>query len=144
MNNNYTFETLEEIKFPSNFDVTHSLTLGSTFTKKNWKLSAGLNYRTGKPTSIPLEGNEVVSNKVNFDEANNERLQDYLRIDASFLYKFKISNTFRSEIGTSVWNLSNRVNPIYNYFRVDNNDMAVQFSQFSLGLTTNAVFRIYF
>ena len=118
--------------------------MGSTFTNKNWKLSAGLNYRTGKPTSIPLEGNEVVSNKVNFDEANNERLQDYLRIDASFLYKFKISNTFRSEIGTSVWNLSNRVNPIYNYFRVDNNDMAVQFSQFSLGLTTNAVFRIYF
>jgi hypothetical protein len=144
MNNNYTFETLEEIEFPSNFDITHSITFGSTFSNKNWKLSAGVNYRTGKPTSIPLMGNEVVDNTVNFDAANNERLQDYLRIDASVLHKFKISKTFGSEIGVSVWNLSNRANPINNYFRVGDNDTPVQFSRFSLGLTSNAVFRIYF
>lgn len=144
MNNYYTFETLEEIEFPSNFDITHSITLGSTFSNKNWKLSAGVNYRAGKPTSIPLIGNEVIDNTVNFDTANNERLQNYLRIDASALYKFKISNTFRSEIGASVWNLSNRTNPINNYFRVGANDTPVKFSRFSLGLTSNAVFRIYF
>jgi len=144
MNNIYTFETLEEIEFPSNFDITHSITLGSTYSNKNWKLSAGVNYRTGKPTSIPLMGNEVVGNTINFDVANNQRLQDYLRIDASVLYKFNISSTFRSEIGASVWNLSNRANPINNYFRVGENDTPVQFSRFSLGLTSNAVFRIYF
>ena len=144
MNNRYTFETLEEIEFPSNFDITHSFTLGSTFANTNWKLSAGLNYRVGKPTSIPQIGNEVVDNTINFDAANNERLVEYLRIDASLLYKFKINNTLRSEIGASVWNLSNRANTINNYFRVGDNDTALQFSRFSLGLTSNAVFRIYF
>lgn len=144
MNNTYTFETLEEIEFPSNFDITHSFTLGSTFSTTHWNISAGLNYRTGNPTSIPLLGNEVVDNEINFDDANNERLQDYMRIDVSALYKFKISNTFRSEIGASVWNLSNRENPINNYFRVNDENAPTQFSRYSLGITTNAVFRIYF
>lgn len=143
INNIYTFETLEEIEFPSNFDITHSFTFGSTFTDSHWNISAGFNYRIGKPTSIPVIGNDVTENEVNFDTANNQRLQDYLRLDASVLYKFKISNTFRSELGASVWNILNRENPINNYFRVTN-DEAVKFSRFSLGLTTNAVLRIYF
>jgi hypothetical protein len=88
-------------------------------------------------------GNEVVDNTVNFDSANTRTLQDYLRLDASALYKFKISQRFRSELGASVWNLSNERNPINNYYRVSD-DTAVKFSRFSLGLTTNAVFRIYF
>lgn len=144
INNTYTFEALEEIEFPSNFDITHSITLGSTFSNKNWNFSAGLNYRTGKPTSIPLPDNEVVDDEVNFDSANNERLQDYLRVDASAMYKFKISNRSRSEIGASVWNLTNIKNPINNYYRLNNENTPVKFSRFSLGLTTNAVLRIYF
>ena len=144
INNTYTFETLEDIEFPSNFDITHSFTFGTTYSNANWNISAGLNYRTGKPTSIPFLGNEVVDNDINYDVANNERLKDYLRIDASALYKFRISKTFRSEIGASVWNLSNRENPINNYFRVNDENSPVQFSRYSLGLTTNAVFRVYF
>lgn len=144
INNTYTFETLEDIAFPSNFDITHSFTFGTTYSTSNWNISAGLNYRTGKPTSIPLFGNAVVDNAINYDVANNQRLQDYLRIDASALYKFRISKTLRSELGASVWNLSNRENPINNYFRVNDENSAVQFSRYSLGLTTNAVFRVYF
>lgn len=143
INNTYRFETLEEIEFPSNFDITHSFTFGSTFNDSHWNISAGFNYRIGKPTSIPIVDNAVIDNDVNFDTANSRRLQDYLRLDASALYKFKINNTFHSELGASVWNISNRNNPINNYFRVNNGE-AVKISRFSLGLTTNAVFRIYF
>jgi hypothetical protein len=144
INNTYTFETLEDIEFPSNFDITHSITFGSTYSNTHWDISAGLNYRTGKPTSMPLFGNEVDGNDVNFDVANNRRLQDFMRVDASLVYKFKISNRFRSEIGVSIWNLSNRENPINNYYRVTDENSPVQFSRFSLGLTTNAVLRVYF
>jgi hypothetical protein len=144
INNTYTFETLEDIVFPSNFDITHSITFGSTYSNTHWHISAGLNYRTGKPTSMPLFGNEVDGNDVNFDVANNRRLQDFMRIDASVVYKFKISDRFRSEIGVSIWNLSNRENPINNYYRVTDENSPVQFSHFSLGLTTNAVLRVYF
>jgi hypothetical protein len=144
INNTYAFEMLEDIEFPSNFDITHSFTFGTTYSNAKWNISAGLNYRTGKPTSIPLLGNEVFDNDINYDVANNERLQDYLRIDASALYKFRISKTFRSEIGASIWNLSNRENAINNYFRVNEDSNPVKFSRYSLGFTTNAVFRIYF
>ncbi|WP_111682176.1 TonB-dependent receptor [Winogradskyella tangerina] len=144
INNTYTFEALNEIEFPSNFDITHSVTLGTTFSNESWNISAGVNYRKGQPTSIPLLGNEIADDNVNFDEANNERLLDYLRVDASAIYKFKISNTFRSEVGASVWNVSNRENAINDYYRVDQNDVVNKFSRFSLGLTTNAVFRLYF
>ncbi|WP_299223340.1 TonB-dependent receptor [uncultured Psychroserpens sp.] len=144
INNTYTFEALEDIEFPSNFDITHSVTLGTTFSNKLWNISAGLNYRKGKPTSVPLNGNEILDENVNFDDANNERLLDYLRIDASAIYKFKISNTLRSEIGASIWNISNRENAINNYYRISENDTVNTFSRSSLGLTTNAVFRIYF
>ncbi|RED46294.1 TonB-dependent receptor-like protein [Winogradskyella eximia] len=142
--NDYTFKTLEEIKFPSNFDITHAFTLGTTYSNESWNISAGLNYRLGKPTSIPLVENEVTGNNINFDKANNERLQDYLRIDASVLYKFKINKVFRSEVGMSAWNISDVKNPINNYYRIDAEDNAIKFSRYSLGITTNAVLRIYF
>ncbi|QJP35622.1 TonB-dependent receptor [Nonlabens sp. Ci31] len=142
--NTYTFEGLEEIQLPSNYDLTHSFTMGSTYSIDSWNVSAGLNYRTGKPTSIPLLGNEVTNGNVNFDIANEQRLRDYLRIDASAVYKFKISDRFRSEIGASLWNISNRQNVINNFFRVDEASEANQFSRFSLGLTSNMVFRVYF
>ncbi|WP_370390100.1 TonB-dependent receptor [uncultured Winogradskyella sp.] len=144
INNTYTFEALEDQSFPSNFDISHSITLGTTYSNDSWNISAGLNYRTGKPTSVPLAGNEVVDDEVNFDVANTERLLDYLRIDASALYKFKLSGKVRSEIGASVWNISDRQNAVNNYFRVSDNNTANRFSRFSLGLTTNVVWRVYF
>ncbi|MHA7842718.1 MAG: TonB-dependent receptor [Winogradskyella sp.] len=144
INNTYTFEMLDEIEFPSNFDITHSVTLGTTFSNKSWNISAGINYRTGQPTSVPLANNEIIDNTVNFDNANNERLADYLRIDASALFKFKINNTFRSELGFSIWNISNRENLINNFYRINTNNEVDKFTRLSLGLTTNAVVRIYF
>ncbi|RAJ27726.1 TonB-dependent receptor-like protein [Gelidibacter algens] len=144
LNNAYTFATLKEIEFPNNFDITHSITLGSTYSNKDWDISAGVNYRTGKPTSIPVSENEVMNDVINFDRANNNRIQDYLRLDASAIYKFRISDSFNSEIGASVWNISNRENTINNYFKINEDDRVDQFSRFSLGLTTNAVVRIYF
>ena len=144
INNTYTFEALEDIEFPSNFDITHSVTLGTTFSNTSWNVSAGLNYRTGNPTTMPLDGNEIFDDNINFDEGNGQRLMDYLRVDASAIYKFKISNTFRSEIGASVWNISNRQNAINDYYRINENDVVNRFSRFSLGLTTNAVLRLYF
>ncbi|WP_047550531.1 TonB-dependent receptor [Psychroserpens sp. Hel_I_66] len=144
MTNTYTFDELEDINFPSNFDITHSMIFGTTFSDESWNISAGINYRIGKPTSIPINDNEIVNNDVNFDKANNKRLPDYLRIDASAIYKLKISNMFRSEIGISIWNISNRENVINNYYRINEDDTVNEFSRFSLGLTTNAVVRFYF
>ncbi len=144
MVNEYTFKSLEEIQFPSNFDTTHSFTLGTTYSNNNLNVSAGFNYRTGKPTSVPLLGNEIIDDEVNFDTANNTRIPDYFRVDASLLYKFQLSEGLRTEIGASVWNAFNTENTINNYYRVGADNRPIKFSRESLGLTTNFMVRLYF
>lgn len=144
MVNEYTFETLEEVAFPSNFDVTHAITAGSTYATKSWNISAGLNYRTGVPTSAPEEGNEVVDNRINFGPANSIRLQDYLRVDASMVYKWQLSERLRLDIGASVWNLFNKDNTINNFYRLNSEDTPDEFTRFSLSRTSNFTLRFYF
>lgn len=145
INNTYNFENLEDMSFPSNFDITHAVTFGTTFSNSVWDISAGFNYRTGKPTSVPLTNNEIVNDHVNFDRANSNRLIDYIRIDASAIYKLKLGKKHRSEIGASLWNISNRDNAINNYYRINEDEITIdKFSRFSLGLTANAVVRLYF
>ncbi|WBX77054.1 TonB-dependent receptor plug domain-containing protein [Tenacibaculum ovolyticum] len=144
LKNEYEFDALTETKFPSNFDNTHSVAFGSTYTNESLKFSAGFNYRTGKPTSVPIKGNEIVGSDINFAEANDSRVKDFFRVDASVIYNFKISDDFRSEIGASIWNLLDRENTINNYYRVGEDKLANKFSRLSLGVTTNFIFRVYF
>ncbi len=143
MDNDYVFDTLEEKQFPSNFDNTHSLTFGTTYSNDNLRMSVGFNYRTGKPTTIPVEGNEVVNDVVNFGVANSSRLEDYIRADASTTYNFKLTENLGAEVGVSVWNLLNKKNKINNFYRVNENQLNAS-SRYSLGTTFNAVFRVHF
>ena len=81
---------------------------------------------------------------LNFLQANHSRLKDYIRLDASVVYKFTIGGSLKSEIGASVWNLLNRENNINDYYRLDQTDAIRQFSRFSLGTTANFVARVFF
>ncbi|WP_445955087.1 TonB-dependent receptor [Yeosuana sp.] len=143
MNNDYTFKDLEAYSFPSNYDVSHTITIGTAYTTKNFKVSAGLNWRTGKPTTQPIKGNEIVDNEVNFGSTNNVRLQDYLRVDVSALYNFKLSPKVKANIGLSVWNILNKKNEINNFYRIKES-VVNETKQHSLGITPNAVFRFFF
>lgn len=144
MTNEYHFPNLEDIYFPSNFDTTHSFTTGATYSNKNFDMSAGFNFRTGKPSSEPKDGNTVLNGEINFGRANNIRLPDYFRADVSGLYKIKLTHTMRSEIGASVWNIFNTHNTINNFYRINSTNDVNKFSRASLGLTTNFLFRVYF
>lgn len=144
MINEYTFNELEELQFPSNFDNTHSLRLGITYFTKFLNLSGGLKYRTGAPTTLPELGNEVVDNEINFGIANSSRLDNYVRVDLSALYKLKIATKVQSEIGASVWNVLNTENTINDFYRVAPDNTPTQFSRLALGLTTNFVMRLKF
>ncbi len=145
LRNKYTFENLEEKSFPSNFDFTHSITLGNTYTYKTFKFSAGINYQTGKPTSFPLENQEIINNNVNFGKANSGRLSNYFRMDASATYQYKISENVGADFGFAIWNVTGSENAINNYYRINQNTNEVdKFTRLSLGLTTNILVRFNF
>ncbi|MDC8003814.1 TonB-dependent receptor [Aureisphaera galaxeae] len=143
MDNTYTFENLQADSFPSNLDITHAVNGGASYTYRDFEISTGINWRTGKPTTEPIMGNEVVNEAINYAASNTERLEDYLRWDASVMYDLKFEKT-RWQFGVSVWNLLDKNNEINRYYRVDEVDQAQQFRQTSLGITTNAAIRCYF
>ena len=140
----YDFEILSPESFPGNFDITHSVGVGLTYAPGPLRLSAGLNWRSGKPITLPDQSQPIIGDEINYQTVNSDRLEEYLRVDISGLYDFSISRIFKAQVGISVWNLLDRENPINTYFVIDNLSQTEQITETSLGITPNAVLRIYF
>ncbi len=143
MDNKYTFKKLEAGSFPSNLDIEHAIKVGTSYTAKNLKISTGFNWHTGKPITSPIAGNEITNNEINYAGTNNKNLKDYMRMDISALYNFKFNQKVKGEFGASVWNILDKENEINSFYQLDN-EMVVETHQRSLGITPNAVLRIYF
>ena len=143
LNSNYRFRSLSEEKFPSIYNINHAVTIGTTYTLNNLKVSAGFNWFSGNPTTLPLAGNEIIDNQINFAASNSSVLDDYFKLDVSALYNFKLGLNTKADIGASVWNLFNRQNQINNFFRVNNGNVD-ETLQTSLGFYPNIVMRVYF
>jgi len=143
MNNTYQFDDLEASDFPSNFDITHAISLGVSYTGRSLRISAGFNWHSGKPTTQPIEGNEITDDLINYDSTNKDKLDEYMRLDVSAMYDFNVSNNVKCNLGVSVWNALNRENQINNFYRI-NNDVVNENVQRSLGITPNAILRVNF
>lgn len=143
MNNDYTFKSLPENTFPSNFDVTHSITFGTNYTSEKLKISAGLNWNSGRPKTNAVAENQISDNAINYEATNSNQLEDYLRVDVSALYDFKLSKTTKANLGLSVWNLLDKKNTINSFYRL-NDGVVNNIEQRSLEITPNMIFRVHF
>jgi len=147
--NDYTFDSIVPQSFPNNLDIRHTITFASTYTYKDLKLSIGLNYRTGKPFTEPVDGDEGLDQnyyppRINFQSPNSSRLPEYFRADASAIYNFQISPAIRANAGLSILNLTDRKNTLNKYYRVNEDDEIETIENFSLGITPNVSFRVSF
>ena len=144
VDNQYTFDELAEITFPNNVDITHSLSFASSYAIKRFNVSAGLNWHSGKPTTEPVLGNEIVAGEINYQAANSSRLDAYMRVDASAEYNFDFGKKHKIITGVSVWNLLNTENTLNKYYRVTDSNTVDEVTQSSLGLTPNVSVRLVF
>jgi len=142
--NQYTFNDLKEINFPNNIDIRHSITFGTSYAINDFKVSGGINWRTGTPITKPVSGNEFVNDRINYQAANSSNLADYLRIDASITYKFKLAKNINAQTGLSVWNASNEDNIISQSYRTDQDKNINTITKKALELTPNFSFRVFF
>ena len=147
--NDYTFDSIVPQTFPNNLDIRHTITFASTYNYKDLKLSIGLNYRTGKPFTEPVPGDEGLDDnfsppRINFQEPNSSRLPEYFRADASAIYNFQIGRTIRANAGLSILNFTNRRNSLNKYYRVNQDNEIETVENFSLGITPNMSFRVSF
>ena len=140
-NNHYDFSTLNPSVFPNNLDITHAATAGIIANIKQFEASAGLNWHTGKPNTLP---SGITGDQIEYQSPNSTQLPEYLRIDLSLRYNFNLSEKVKAQIGGSIWNLTNHQN-IYNiYYQTDNNGDVQEIQELALGITPNLMFRISF
>ena len=147
--NNYTFEDIIPPEFPNNLDIRHTLTFASTYTYNNFKLGLGINYRTGKPFTEPLPGDEGIDFStlpatIVYQEPNSSRLPDYVRADASALYNFDLSRKVKASAGLSFINLFDTENILNVFYRLNSQLEIEKIESTSLGFTPNVSFRISF
>ncbi|WP_271765345.1 TonB-dependent receptor [Aquimarina algiphila] len=143
--NMYSFNTLSERDFPNNIDIRHNINFAVSYTLDNFKFSTGINWHSGKPTTIPIAGDEISEDgSINYNHPNSDTIEDYTRWDASATYNFKLFKNTNSLLGVSVWNILSQENIVNNYYRTNNTQNVEEVRQFGLGFTPNVVFRINF
>ena len=144
--NDYKFLELTPSSFPNNLDIRHSISVGNTYNYKNFNVSLGLLWRTGKPFTTPVDDNNVISNgipnSIVYNNPNGERLSNYYRVDFSSTYKFKISEKLDCMTGVSVLNILNTNNVLNTYYKLSSSNLINKIDNTSIGLTPNFTFRI--
>lgn len=141
--NQYQFNNLNNgVPFRNNFGIEHLVNFGLNYSISNFKISSGVNWHSGLPITLPVNGNEVVNNQINFEIPNSSTTSDYLRVDVSATYSFIFSKKTKIDIGASVWNVLNTKNIINTYFYLNQENQPVTVENLSLGLTPNVFARI--
>lgn len=149
--NDYEFKSFVPSKFPNNVDIRHSVTAAFNYeVLERLQLSLGGMWRTGKPYTQPVAGNETVQSggqtTVNYDTPNSSNLDDYMRLDASLNYSLMLSEDIKGSIRVGVLNVLDRENSINRYYEVDpnNSEATVEVDNKALGLTPNISLRVKF
>jgi hypothetical protein len=143
--NTYEFVEFEPTEFPNNLDIKHSLTFGTSYRANHFQLSAGLNWHSGIPYTLPSAEETIIENRIQYEAPNTSRLDDYLRVDLSTKYWFRLgSGKTRATLGGSIWNVFNHLNVINIYYKINDQGQIEQVQRYSLGITPNLMFRIDF
>lgn len=117
-NNMRKFDVINEGNwFPSRYDRRHNLSLVGNYTySEKWNLNWVWTYSSGHAVTVPVtvintpEGNFIPV----FTERNNHRMPDFHRLDVGASRRWKSSKRQRDkEFSFGVYNLYNRVNPLY-------------------------------
>ena len=142
--NTYQFDELVPSEFHNNLDITHTLTYGINYGWKSFNIAGGLNWHSGKPTTTPVEGMEIIDDQINFNEPNNSNIDDYLRVDVSGTYTFNIGKKVKAFAGVSIWNLLDTNNVVNNFYRINASGNLEEVNERALRFTPNASFRVRF
>lgn len=140
----YEFASLIPPAFPNNLDIRHSVNGGVSARINQVEISAGANWHSGRPTTNPIAGNEIVSGNINYESPNSSRLKNYFRIDLSARWHFYYGSKFRSHVGVSLWNVLNRENVLSQYYQIETSNQDVAVEQQGLAFTPNVFVRVEF
>src|SRR5690606_6844307 len=115
---------------------------GCGYRASRFQLSAGVNWRSGRPYTAPLEQDNISDGNIVYQTPNSSRLDDYFRIDLSAKYLFPLAQDLEAQLGLSLWNVSGHENQINSYYEINREDEINNIRQYALGFTPNFNFRV--
>jgi hypothetical protein len=142
--NDYQFDAFIPQEFFNTIDIRHLVTYGINYSVKDFNISGGFNWHSGKPTTLLVEGSEIVDGELNFSLPNATNIKDYIRVDVSGTYAFSLGGKATAFAGLSIWNLLNTQNVVNHFFRIDSNETVEEIDELALKFTPNLSFRITF
>ncbi len=135
--------------FPGSWSIEHSIRWSNIIELKEWELSLGWLWHSGKSyTEVsPLDDGTSGPVRIFYESINANNLPVYHRMDFSVMRQFrsKKHSNLRYQVGLSVLNLYNRKNLLNREFRTTpslENEL-IDTRVYSLGITPNVVFRIF-
>lgn len=145
----HTFSGLNNNEsFPGSWNIEHTIRLTNNYRYNRWNFSIGWMWHTGKSYTEVTEESNGGPISIIYGALNENNLPAYHRLDCSVLYEFTPRNiaNMRYRIGLSVINVYNRRNLLNREFRTTpslDNEL-IDTKVYSLGITPNLVFRMFF
>ncbi|WP_236977745.1 TonB-dependent receptor [Membranihabitans maritimus] len=104
-------------KFSADFDFRHNASILLMYMwGKGYKLSAGWNYRTGRPFTLPSSfspGNDLAGGYQVVNDINNYRMPAFHRLDLNLDREYVTKRGNKQWFGISIYNAYNQINPFY-------------------------------
>tara|TARA_R110001606_G_scaffold7423_3_gene32858 strand:- start:3795 stop:6110 length:2316 start_codon:yes stop_codon:yes gene_type:complete len=139
------FSTLNNNEyFTANNQIKHFVSYSVAYKTEKVQVALGWKWHAGKPYTIVKENGS--NNPFTFDGINTQTLPNYNRFDFSSVYNFSLSDKspLKAKIGFSIRNLLDQKNTISKDYSGKNipNEPLLSITKFSLGRTSNFVFRL--
>ena len=140
--NKYSFDNFNPSRFRNNLDVRHRINASIGYKKEKFKSSVGLNWNSGLPSTFAT--NLTDFNNLQYNVPNSDNLSNYLRLDISAKYDFKLRGRYYCSYGISVWNVLNNKNTLNSFYLEDSNNQGVLNEIEGLRRTLNMSLSIFF
>ncbi|PZR12578.1 MAG: TonB-dependent receptor [Flavobacterium psychrophilum] len=148
-NNNYKFDNFTPDKFPSSFEIHHTINTAAIYEWKKLKVALGSKWFTGKPYTPAVSNSpELITPTapvVQYSSPNSANIENFFQVNFSTSYVIKATEKSQLQLGLSVQNIFNRQNIINRYYRIssDNNGIEVV-NTYALERTLNALIKFSF
>jgi len=140
--NTYEFNTFDPVFFTNNFERTHQLSAGISYTKSNFLLSLGADHFSGKPFTPIDEQQPINTSEINFLLPNSSHLKNHWQVNFTGAYRENFDE-WRMKTGIGILNLTDDQQVSDRIFRLENDDVRTVQRQ-SLGITPNIFIQFYF
>lgn len=148
-NNNYSFDDVEPHKFPSNFELAHTINTAVIYEWNNLKIALGSKWFTGKPVTEPLISEPTSGSdgapSIAYSYPNSRNIGNFFQANFSAAYAMPVSSKIKAQFGLSVLNIFNRKNIINSYYRVNTTTQDIEaVNTYALERTPNAFIKFSF